>query len=172
MTILNSQFCLPVLDTVIVEHLDDLFRQPKFLEVRIKIIFEPHLLVLGCSLAREDLVPYEFNSGGEARPLTHGQKIKQGEMLSNKFRAKLEIDHLGAKSLLHVKEAPGVEGRVEDRSDGVDDRHLKVMHGAVHVKFAPRIDLDVFEDQPVGLLALAAHQNVIDGDEHFSPPVL
>jgi hypothetical protein len=30
----------------------------------------------------------------------------------------------------------------------------------------------VFEDQPVGLLALAAHQDVIDGDEHFSPPVL
>ena len=71
-----------------------------------------------------------------------------------------------------MKEAPGVEGRVEDRSNSIDDGHLEVVHGTVHVEFTPRIDLDVMEYQPVGLLALAAHQDVIDGDEHFCPPVL
>ena len=100
MMMLNSQFCLPVLDTVIVEHMDDLFCQPKILEVRIKIIFECGLLILGCCLAREDLVLYEFNSVSEARPLTHGQEIKQGEMFANKFRAELVINHLCAQSLL------------------------------------------------------------------------
>lgn len=45
-------------------------------------------------LVGEDLVPDELNSICQARPLTHGEEIKQGEMLVNEFGAESKIYHL------------------------------------------------------------------------------